>query len=306
MLFRSREDVVGKPLWETYWFQLSEEARETAVEGVDRASDGELFQAEIRVQGADRTAIIALSIRPVRDHTGEIQVLIPEGRDITALKLREQHLRVLHRLFRHNLRNELNVITGVAETLVSALEDDTHREYASEIVHTSVNLIEMTETAKQLADVALENGGQQTPVDVLAVLKDTVDDLRTEYPESSIRIADAAATTVAADSRLYSVFEEVVHNAITYSTDERPTVDIDVVERDGTVAVRVFDTGPGIPDAERIGVFNDEPVTQVKHGSGLGLWLASLIVDDYGGSLEYDRRPDGAGSCVTVVLPQAE
>ena len=300
-----REDVVGKPLWETYWFQRSETARETALEGVEHARDGELFQDELRVQGADRTAIIAFSIRPVRDHTGEIQVLIPEGRDITAHKLREQHLHVLHRLLRHNLRNELNVVSGVAETLVSELEDETHREYASEIEDTAASLIEMTETAKQLADATLEKGGQQLPVAVLAVLRNVIDDLHAQYPESSITVADSAATTVIADSRLYSVFEEVIHNAITHSGERRPTVDIDIVERDDTIGVRVFDTGPGIPEAERTGVFNDEQITQVKHGSGLGLWLASLILDDYGGSLEYERRPDGDGSCVTVVLPRA-
>lgn len=35
-----RCDVVGKPVWETFWFQLSDEAREGVVEGVERARRG--------------------------------------------------------------------------------------------------------------------------------------------------------------------------------------------------------------------------------------------------------------------------
>jgi len=177
-----RDDVVGTAIWDTYWFRTRKEARETALEGVERARDGDLFRGEIRIQGTDRTAIIDFSIRPVTDRNGEVQLLIPEGRDITALKLRKQHLRVLHRLLRHNLRNELNVINGFTETLLSEVEADAHREYVAEIAETSSALIEMTETAKQLADVALDGGGKQTATDVRDVLEAVVCDLREQYP----------------------------------------------------------------------------------------------------------------------------
>jgi len=87
-----REDVVGKPLWETYWFQSSDEARETARRAVERARDGEMFRDEVRVQGADREAVIDFLVRPVTNEQGEVTSLIPEGRDITERKRREQKL----------------------------------------------------------------------------------------------------------------------------------------------------------------------------------------------------------------------
>jgi len=87
-----REDVVGKPLWETYWFQSSDEAQETAKRAVEQARDGEMFRDEVRVQGDDREAIIDFSVRPVTNEQGEVTSLIPEGRDITERKKREQDL----------------------------------------------------------------------------------------------------------------------------------------------------------------------------------------------------------------------
>lgn len=300
-----RDDVVGKPIWDTYWFQFGDGARETALEGVERAGEGELFRDELRVRGNDRTAVIDFSIRPITDERGEIQLLVPEGRDITPLKLREQHLRVLHRLLRHNLRNELNVISGFAETLVADLEDEGHRENATEIAAAAESLIDFNESAKELADVTLEDGRPRTPVTVGDVLETVADDLRDRYPASAITITGATDAVVAGDDRLATVFEELVQNAIAHVDAAEPAVEIAVDESDDTVDVRILDTGPGIPASERAGIFNDERITQVRHGNGLGLWLAGLIVDDYGGALDYGSRDDGEGSRVTVRLPRA-
>jgi PAS domain S-box-containing protein len=78
-----RDEVVGQHLWETYWFQLSAEARATAQEAVEQAADGDLFQADIPVQGKNREVVIDFSVRPVTNQAGDVTLLVPEGRDIT-------------------------------------------------------------------------------------------------------------------------------------------------------------------------------------------------------------------------------
>lgn len=87
-----RDDVVGEKPWETDWFQVSEETREQAKADVERAAGGEFVRRELAVQGADRTAIIDFSIKPVTDELGEVELLVPEGRDITELTEREREL----------------------------------------------------------------------------------------------------------------------------------------------------------------------------------------------------------------------
>ncbi|MGQ4555992.1 PAS domain S-box protein [Halobellus sp. GM3] len=87
-----REDVVGKKVWNAHWFRISEETQAQTRADVERAAAGEFVRRELEVQGADATAVIDFSIRPITDEDGEVVLLVPEGRDISALKAREREL----------------------------------------------------------------------------------------------------------------------------------------------------------------------------------------------------------------------
>jgi PAS domain S-box-containing protein len=79
-----RGAVVGEPLWEPPWFQASDETIAIAHRSVEAARSGELYREESRTEGAGgETVVIDYSVRPVRDGTGEIALLVPGGRDIT-------------------------------------------------------------------------------------------------------------------------------------------------------------------------------------------------------------------------------
>lgn len=93
-----REEVVGKPLWETAWVEPFEPSREAVREGVEHASSRALYRDEIRVQGSDREAIIDFSIRPVTDDSGTVELLVPEGREITERKQQEDRIAGLNEL----------------------------------------------------------------------------------------------------------------------------------------------------------------------------------------------------------------
>lgn len=87
-----RDEVVGKKMWNAYWFQYSEETRDRAKEAVQRAAAGEFIRHELPVQGGDGDIIIDFSVRPIMDEQGDVILLVPEGRDITDLIEREQEL----------------------------------------------------------------------------------------------------------------------------------------------------------------------------------------------------------------------
>lgn len=88
-----REDVLGKPIWDAYWFRANQNARETARDAVETARRGESYQSEIRVQGDDREAWIDFTVRPVTNDEGEVTHLVPEGRDVTRRETLTQELR---------------------------------------------------------------------------------------------------------------------------------------------------------------------------------------------------------------------
>jgi PAS domain S-box-containing protein len=110
-----REDVVGRPLWEGPWFQSGERARTAAREAVETARDGELFRDEIEIQGDGTDAIVDFSVRPVTDEDGDVTLLVPEGRNISELKEREQTLREREQEF-EAIFDDPNLLVGLLDT----------------------------------------------------------------------------------------------------------------------------------------------------------------------------------------------
>ncbi|MFB2934106.1 PAS domain S-box protein [Aerosakkonemataceae cyanobacterium BLCC-F154] len=88
-----REDVLDRPFWEARWWTISPETQARLKQAIQRAANGEFIRYEVDVLGVGDTVVtIDFSIKPVRNETGEVVLLIPEGRDISQLKQAEQTL----------------------------------------------------------------------------------------------------------------------------------------------------------------------------------------------------------------------
>lgn len=221
--------------------------------------------------------------------------------DVTTRRQREEHLRVLHRLLRHNLRNDLNVIVGHASDLHDG--DDS----MSVVARTAV----IERTASQLASQADKLGRvvhdidteRQETVDVAEIVADVVDDAReTTGAEMSLSIDQRAH--VAAGPLLRLAVVELVENAVDHNDAPDPTVDVHVgtaADDPTAIEIRVTDNGPGIPEYEvdALHLGEEEPL---EHTTGVGLWVVTWAVRRYGGSLSFDT--DGTGTTVTIVLPR--
>jgi len=94
-------DVVGKPFWECHWWQIDAATQQQLRDAITRAGQGETVQYRVRVKGAgDSSAIIDFSLKPVRDETGEVVMIVPEGHDVTQQVMAQQALDERDRLFR--------------------------------------------------------------------------------------------------------------------------------------------------------------------------------------------------------------
>ncbi|MFB6188983.1 MAG: bacterio-opsin activator domain-containing protein [Halapricum sp.] len=89
-----REDVVGECVWGTPWWEA--DAAERLENAVERAAGGEFVRYEVAVQGADEVRTIDFSIQPITDEDGRVTLLVPEGRDVTERRRREEQLEALN------------------------------------------------------------------------------------------------------------------------------------------------------------------------------------------------------------------
>jgi nitrogen fixation/metabolism regulation signal transduction histidine kinase len=74
---------------------------------------------------------------------------------------------------------------------------------------------------------------------------------------------------------------------------------------DGTageaVRLAILDNGPGF--APKILARAFEPyVTSKARGTGLGLPMVKKIIDEHGGRIDVQNRPDGSGASVSILL----
>jgi signal transduction histidine kinase len=224
--------------------------------------------------------------------------------DITAQRERERYLTILNRVLRHNFRNDLTVIMGFAETLETEVEDPTLADHAGRIVRAGQSLSALSERARELEALVGTRDTERTPVAVHPQLEAALDDCAAAERATVVRDF-AEVPPVLAGDRLHQAFTELVANAIEHADAATPELRVTTGRTgDGQVAVRFTDDGPGIPNTEWQVISGDTEVTQLQHGTGLGLWLVRWIVDSYNGTLSRSRNP--TGSTVTITLEPAE
>ena len=87
------EDVRGELFWQTPWWSGSLEAQTLLQQGINRAAQGEFIRFEVEHPGTEnRVVTVDFSLTPIKDETGKVIMLIPEGRNISDRKQAEADL----------------------------------------------------------------------------------------------------------------------------------------------------------------------------------------------------------------------
>jgi len=125
----------------------------------------------------------------------------------------------------------------------------------------------------------------------------------TESPEASTAIVSGDV------DELRAAFSNLLDNAVKYSDDEvRVSVSVSALDNK-RVAVRVVDSGIGIPSAQLKRIFKrfyrvpGRFMARVK-GTGLGLFIVHSVVKKHGGRVFAESSGLGHGSTFTVHLPR--
>ncbi|WP_336038096.1 PAS domain-containing sensor histidine kinase [Halobacterium yunchengense] len=216
-----------------------------------------------------------LSVVPLADG-GYVWV----ARDVTGREARDQRLRVLNRVLRHNVRNALNVVLGRAERLADRLDGD---EDVESVRSAAEGLLAVSEKARVVERVLDEDNAETVALaDVVAA---AVERARSRYPDARFDVDVEAGLDAAVDERLRLAVRELLANAVEHNDAAVPTVAVEAFRDGDEVAVSVSDNGPGIPEQEQRALAGATE-RQLEHGSGIGLWVVYWVTRQCGAAVD--------------------
>lgn len=226
--------------------------------------------------------------------------------DITDQREYERYLTVLNRVLRHDLRNDMNIVLPLTQRLVRKDTTDEITECAERIRDSAQSVLEVTEKAREIERFVGTQTVETRPIDIIPYIRDAVEIQRDSFTDAEITLDVPEHLWVQATEDLHRAIQELIKNAIEHNHSHPPQLIIetrDVSDREGWIELRFSDNGLGIPDEEWRIISGETEVTQVNHGSGLGLWLTRWIVESYGGGIHRDQVDDR--TTVAVTLRQA-
>lgn len=237
---------------------------------------------------------------PLRTDNGDIDGHVVHIIDVSEEQANREQLQVLSRVFRHNVKNDMNVLRGHAE-VIEQQGPNTVLSNAEKILEKSRNFIQMAENQHRITKLLTKNV-DTVDVDLAPTISETVSEVQTQYPDATLQMdldPDCQASTT---REITEAIRELVENAIIHSDREHPRVDIQLRGTETMNELTVGDDGPGIPEQEWNVLTADGDINPLNHGTGLGLWFVNQVVRRSNGTMLFDMN-DSGGTTVTVRLP---
>jgi PAS domain S-box-containing protein len=252
--------------------------------------------------------------------SGRLGGAVLEFRDISEELRAQEALREADRrkdefiaTLSHELRTPLTAILGWARLLQMPDMDEETRAGAIETINRSAQA--QAQLIDDVLDISRITTGKvqiaSDRVDVSAVAAAAVETVKLAAAAKGVRLTPAVRSgelLVLGDAnRLQQVIWNLLSNAIKF-TPEGGDVRLDVVRRNGIVAIEVRDTGAGIRSDFLPHIFEpfrqaESTTTRVHGGLGLGLSIVRYLVELHGGRISAESEGDGKGATFVVELP---
>jgi dedicated sortase system histidine kinase len=208
------------------------------------------------------------------------------------------YLRSLASKLSHELRTPLAIVTSSLENLEHEALGDTASGYARRARDGADRLRRILSAMSEASRV--EELMQADEAEIFGLgeaLSAAVDAYRDVYPQRRFEFdCRPAGSNVAGSPELVlQMLDKLVNNAVEF-TQDGDTIRVTLDRQGGELVMCVGNPGPALPERMRARLFDSmvslRPKGQQQH-LGLGLYIAKLIAEGHGGSIEAQNTDDG-------------
>jgi PAS domain S-box-containing protein len=309
------EEVLGKFVWDTYWWSYSAAVQERLQATLRRAARGEVVRYDevVRVAGDERITIDVV-FGPLRDPEGEIVQIVGSAVDITERKRAEEALKATS----EQLRALTASLRSAREEEGTRIARELHDELGSALTSLRWGLDEIDNSLSTSPITSDANTLREKIAAMTALVTETLSTVRRISGELRPGILDDVGLTAAIrwegqqfqgrtgiacyfdfavenvvltreqSTAIFRIFQEALTNVLRHAKATR--VDITMDEEAGALVLTISDNGRGITQEEQAGA---------KSLGLLGMRERAHLIEaeiDIGGA-------EGKGTMVKVRVP---
>ncbi|UUX92870.1 PAS domain-containing protein [Methanoplanus endosymbiosus] len=237
---------------------------------------------------------------PVKDpETDKVIAVTVISSNITSRKISEKSLiesnkklNLLNSITRHDILNNLTALQGYLEILIEDAPDEKNLKYFRIMKKASDSIQDQISFSKDYQDIGVEKPVWQDADELIR---------KSSLSLSMGKIAvhsDLSGLRIFADRMVEKVFYNLIQNAVSYG-GTITEINFTATEKSDELIILCRDNGTGIPDEEKMKIF------QRGYGknTGLGLFLSKEILSITGISI-MESGTYGEGACFEIKIPR--
>lgn len=215
----------------------------------------------------------------------------------------------------HQLRTPLSAIRWYIEMLLAGDAgklSDKQREYMDEVYTSTARMVELVNALLDASRLELGTFSvSNETIDIVQLANDIMSEQKISALQKKLDISistDTEIPKIQSDLKsLRMVMQNLLSNSIKY-TPENGKIKISFsIFKSNNILIKISDNGYGIPKPQQDRIFTkffraDNVRLKSTEGTGLGLYIVKLIIDNYGGRIRFESE-ENKGTTFYITIP---